>query len=83
MAPRCKHTPTEPRFCAVIPTYNNAGTILDVIRRTYAQLPDLVVVNDGSTDRTAELLAESPVPLTVVSYGRNRGKGYALREGFR
>lgn len=83
MAPRCKHTPAEPRFCAVIPTYNNAGTILDVIRRTYAQLPDLVVVNDGSTDRTAELLAESPVPLTIVSYGRNRGKGYALREGFR
>ena len=67
----------------MIPTYNNAGTILDVIRRTYAQLPDLVVVNDGSTDHTAELLAESPVPLTIVSYGRNRGKGYALREGFR
>lgn len=71
------------RFCAVIPTYNNAGTLLDVVRRTHAQLPDIVVVDDGSTDRTAELLAASPVPVTVVSCGRNRGKGHALREGFR
>lgn len=83
MAPKCKHAPAAPRFCAVIPTYNNAGTILNVVQRTYAQLPDLVVVNDGSTDRTAELLAASPVPVTVVSCDRNRGKGYALREGFR
>lgn len=83
MCPKSEHTPAEPRFCAVIPTYDNAGTILDIVERTYAQLPHIVVVNDGSTDRTAELLAASPVTVTVVSYGTNRGKGYALREGFR
>ena len=72
-----------PRFCAVIPTYNNAGTLLDVVVRTHRQLPDIIVVNDGSTDATAACLASSPVPVTVVALARNRGKGYALREGFR
>ena len=83
MRPKSDRQPARPRFCAVIPTYNNAGTLLDVVCRTHAQLPDIVVVDDGSTDRTAELLAASPVPVTVVRCGRNRGKGRALREGFR
>lgn len=83
MNPKNDKERVTPRFCAVIPTYNNAGTLLDVVRRTHALLPDIVVVDDGSTDRTAELLAASLVPVTVVSGERNRGKGHALREGFR
>ncbi len=83
MRPKADKRLDEPRFCAVIPTYNNAGTLLDVVRRTHAQLPDIVVVDDGSTDRTAELLAASPVPVRVVSHARNQGKGRALRDGFR
>jgi len=77
-----KQTPTI-RLCAVIPTYNNAGTILSVLERTYRLIPDLIVVNDGSTDDTAILLAQAPVPATVTGYAPNRGKGYALRTGFR
>lgn len=42
----------EVRICAVIPTYNNAGTILDVVKGVLRQLPDVVVVIDGSTART-------------------------------
>lgn len=83
MHPKADKTVAEPRFCAVIPTYNNAGTLMDVVRRTHAQLDDIVVVDDGSTDGTAALLAASPVPVAVVRCGRNRGKGHALREGFR
>ena len=71
------------RLCAVVPTYNNAGTLEDVLMRTYRVLPDIIVVNDGSTDDTQRRLAASPIPVTVVELAENRGKGYALREGFR
>jgi len=70
------------RICAVIPTYRNAGTVVDVVRRTLAFLPDVIVVNDGSPDNTDEVLAEAALPVTLVSYADNRGKGGALKAGF-
>lgn len=70
------------RICVIIPTYNNAGTILSVIRDVKRHCHDIIVVNDGCTDATAGLLA-SVENITVVDYGRNRGKGYALKAGFR
>lgn len=69
-------------ICALIPTYNNAGTIVDVVRRTCAQLRHVIVAVDGSTDDTLALLAAAELPCTVVSWPRNRGKGYALKRGF-
>ena len=42
----------------IAPTYNNADTLVDVLRRVEAVGAEILVVNDGSTDRTAELLAE-------------------------
>lgn len=71
----------EVRLCAVIPTYNNAGTILDVVKGVLRQLPDVVVVIDGSTDRTDELLAEAELPVRVVRNERNRGKGWRCNAG--
>lgn len=68
-------------ICIVIPTYNNAGTIMDVAGRAVAQGYPVVVVNDGSTDGTASLLAQSDHPLTVLTHPCNRGKGNALRTG--
>lgn len=70
-------------ICALIPTYNNASTLADVIRRTARFLPDIIVVADGCTDATLQVLDSLEVPVTVVAYPRNRGKGHALREGFR
>lgn len=77
--------PARSHICAVIPTYNNGGAIVEVLRRVYAQMPDIIVVADGPTDSTLQLLAElgSEIPFTLVSYSRNRGKGYALKQGFR
>lgn len=66
-------------YCAVIPTYNNARTVADIVRRTVTVCPDVIVVNDGSTDDTLEELKS--VNCEVISYSRNRGKGYALRRG--
>ena len=45
----------ERGICVVIPTYNNVNTILDVVKRTLIQCDDVIVVNDGCTDGTAEL----------------------------
>lgn len=73
----------EIRLCVIIPTYNNGGTIGNVINDVYAICADIIVVDDGCTDNTKELLAECRHPITVVSYKKNRGKGYALVKGFR
>lgn len=76
--------------CAVIPTYNNATTIRDVVDGVLRVGLHAIVVSDGSTDETLSILAEmtsaaadvSP-GITLVSLARNAGKGHALREGFR
>ena len=70
-------------FCTLIPTYNNGKTLGNIIERTLAVCNDIVVVNDGSTDNTADVLGgfSENKNITVVSYPKNKGKGYALRVG--
>ena len=70
------------RVCVIIPTYNNARTIAQVISDVVAYCQDVIVVNDGSTDETATVLDRLPVPITLVSYPKNKGKGHALVKGF-
>ena len=72
----------ERGICVVIPTYNNAGTITEVVRRTMQQCRDVIVVDDGSTDATSGILARI-AGITVVRCEKNRGKGHALKRGFR
>lgn len=66
----------------MIPTYNNGGTIADVVRKTLEACSDVIVVNDGSTDNTRQTL-EAIEGITLVTYDQNRGKGYALKQGFK
>jgi len=66
---------------AVIPTYNNARTLEDVLKRTLSQGLDLIVVNDGSTDATPFILVRYP-SVKVITHKRNRGKGAALKSAF-
>jgi len=70
----------EWRVCVIIPTYNNAGSLEQVIRSVLAYTDDIFIVNDGSTDHTTEVLNRFP-ELTVLSYLPNVGKGWALRKG--
>ena len=63
-------------ICVIIPTYNNIGTIIDVVNRTLQQCKDVIVVNDGCTDGTADLLRKR-TDITLVDYERNEGKGIA------
>ena len=68
-------------ICVVIPTYNNAGTIVDVVSRTLEQCADVFVVCDGCTDGTDNLLKPFADRITLVQLSGNRGKGIALRKG--
>lgn len=69
------------KVCVIIPTYNNAGTIKNTIESVLAYTSNIIVVNDGSTDQTASLIADFEA-ITVISYQPNAGKGMALRKGF-
>lgn len=72
----------ERGICVIIPTYNNDRTIVEVVRRVQKQCEDIIVVNDGCTDSTADLL-QNIEGITVVSFNTNQGKGKALQMGFR
>lgn len=76
----------QPRFerlncCVLIPTYNNANTLERVITEVLSYTSNLIVVNDGSTDETSQILKKFRVP-NVLSLSKNAGKGNALKKGF-
>jgi glycosyltransferase involved in cell wall biosynthesis len=68
--------------CVIVPTYNNAPTLKTVISDVLHYVADIIVVNDGSTDKTSDILG-SDTRVTVIGYQPNRGKGYALKQGFK
>jgi glycosyltransferase involved in cell wall biosynthesis len=84
---------TRPALSIVLPAYNEEGNIERVIRDAAAAAAELVadyeivVVDDGSRDRTAEILARVAQDLgprlKVVRHSVNLGYGAALRDGFR
>jgi glycosyltransferase involved in cell wall biosynthesis len=65
--------------CALIAAYNEAPHIAQVVTATRVHVPDVFVVDDGSTDRTAEAAREAGA--VVLSHDRNLGKGRAVRTG--
>lgn len=69
------------RFLTALPVFNEVGHVTDVLDRVAANATDVLVVDDGSTDGTRELLAERR-DVTVISHEKNRGYGAALRTAF-
>ena len=69
------------RVLTALPVYNEAKHVRDVLRQVLKFSTDVLVVNDGSTDTTAEVLKEFP-EIQVVTHARNRGYGAALRSAF-
>ncbi len=75
----------------VIPAYNEAQRLPDTLGKISAfagtspevGIIEIIVVDDGSRDMTGNVarIAESSLPVRVVSYDRNSGKGYAIRRG--
>ncbi|MHB0871260.1 MAG: glycosyltransferase family 2 protein [Chloroflexota bacterium] len=81
----------RPSISAFFPAYNDAGTIpsmviaADITLRGLTDDYEIIVVNDGSSDHTAQVLEElkrSYPRLKVVHHEKNRGYGGALRSGF-
>jgi 1-acyl-sn-glycerol-3-phosphate acyltransferase len=70
-------------ICVIIPTYNNAGTIVDIVTRSLNQCKDVIVVCDGCTDNTIELLNELNTKPIIINLEKNQGKGTALKKGFK
>ena len=66
---------------AVIPAYLEEKHIGEVVERTLRQLPNVVVVDDGSTDATAD--AARKAGADVIIHEQNRGKGQSIKTGFR
>jgi len=66
--------------CVVLPTYNNRATLAAVIGEVLAVTDRVIVVDDGSTDGTGEVLRERS-GIVVVTHERNLGKGAALATG--
>ena len=71
----------QTNFCVIVPTYNNNKTLEKVLNSILIYTKDIIVVNDGSTDRTIEILENFP-NLIQIHHPKNQGKGVALQNGF-
>lgn len=73
------------KLSIIVPAYNEAATIGEVLRRVFAVKLDaeleVIVVDDGSTDATATEVARTGSPVLLILLGRNQGKGAAVRKG--
>lgn len=69
------------KVCVIIPTFNNEGTLAKVIEDVSKHTNQIIVVNDGSTDSTVDILKNFH-QFDSISYPKNKGKGFALRKGF-
>jgi glycosyltransferase involved in cell wall biosynthesis len=74
-------TESKSKIAAVIPAYNEEKHIGDVVRRTRQKLDDVLVVDDGSADKTADRAREAGAEVTVHEI--NRGKGETIKTGLR
>lgn len=71
------------KICVIMPTYRNAQFLDNVITDILQYTHNLIVVNDGSPDNTAEILQKYNDTITVITHPKNRGKGNALISGFK
>jgi hypothetical protein len=79
--------PRTPHIAAILPMYNeelNVAGVLEVLRQT-DMLDEIIAVDDGSRDRTVEILKQAAAAdgrMQIIQHERNRGKGQAIFSGW-
>ncbi|MXS71331.1 DUF2062 domain-containing protein [Flavobacteriaceae bacterium W22] len=73
---------SDKKICVLVPTYNNHKTLRRVLDGVLDYTEKIIVINDGSTDSTLEIL-ESYFQILTINLPENKGKGNALKTGFR
>lgn len=68
------------KTCVIIPAFNESKAIAGLVKAVKARIPDVVVIDDGSTDNTAELARQAGA--VVIGFTHNAGKGKVLKDGF-
>jgi glycosyltransferase involved in cell wall biosynthesis len=68
------------KICVVIPVYNEVEFLDELLPKVKLFASNIICVDDGSTDGSKELI-EPNLDITLISNGKNRGKGYALKVG--
>ena len=76
------------KFSVIVPVYNEQNTVDEILRQTEAAAvpgwsKEIIVVDDGSTDRTKAILKSWETKVRVIYKEKNEGKGSALSIGFR
>lgn len=79
--PEVQNAISKKKICVLIPTYNNEKTLKRVIDGVLDYTESIIVINDGSSDSTLQILEKYSI--TVINLSENKGKGNALKTGFR
>lgn len=69
------------KCCVLVPTYNNHKTLKKVLDRLLERTQNIIVINDGSTDTTVDILKDF-LQVEQLHLPKNKGKGNALKTGF-
>ena len=69
------------KACVIIPAYNESKEISGLIRAIKTKVPDVLVVDDGSTDSTAQIASDAGA-IAIINIV-NQGKGVCLKQGFK
>ena len=75
------------RISVIIPVYNEENTIAEILRRVdkVGVAYEVIVVDDGSTDKTREILSKIKTPknLKIIFHKKNKDKGAAIKTGLK
>ena len=73
------------KLSVIIPAFNEKGTIKEIVKKVSAAPfeKEIIVVDDGSTDGTADVLKELEVPATIIFHEANTGKGASIKSALK
>jgi len=73
---------SKKKWCVIIPTFNNDKTLEKVLQEVLNICNNIIVINDGSTDNTANILEDFKDQIRIINHKENKGKGKSLRDAF-